>query len=183
MADWQTHGSKVVYENKWNRVREDDVTNPIGQRTVYGVFSAQHPIVYVVPVTQDGKFLLTKQFRYVLQQDTWEVVAGQTDGEDLMVAARRELLEETGHTSDDLRQIARLAVDTGVYDSYIDIILAKNCVKVTDELDKTDGIEQAKAFSAEEMRKMIHSGEIICPHSIAGFYIACDILAGDTYAL
>jgi 8-oxo-dGTP pyrophosphatase MutT (NUDIX family) len=176
MSGWQTHGSKIVYENKWNRVREDDVTNPAGQRTVYGVISAQHPIVYVVPVDQDGKFLLTKQFRYVLQQDTWEVVAGQTDGEDLMTAARRELLEETGHSSDNMQQIARLAVDTGVCDSYIDIVLAKNCVKVTDKLDETDGIEQAKAFSAEEIRKMIHTGEIICPHTIAGFYITNDIL-------
>lgn len=179
MSGWQTHGSKIVYENKWNRVREDDVTNPAGEKVVYGVMSTQHPVVYVVPVNQDGRFLLTQQFRYTLQQNTWEFVAGQTDGEDLLVAAKRELLEETGHTSDDIQQIAHLAIDTGAYDSFIDIMLAKNCTKVTDKLDETDGIEQAKAFSADEIRKMIHSGELICPHSIAGFYIANDILSNE----
>src|SRR6476619_2150528 len=97
---WQTRASRTVYENRWIRVREDDVTRPDGGEGIYGVVEVRHPAVFVVPVTGAGEVLLVRIHRYATGRESLEIPAGGTDGEDPLVAARRELQEETGHVAD-----------------------------------------------------------------------------------
>lgn len=176
MADWQTLETKTAYENNWIRIREDSVVNPAGQDGIYGVVELQHDSSYAVPVTPNGKFVLTRQFRYPLQRDTWEFPSGQNDGQDPVEAAKREMLEETGYESSQLTKVTSLGADTGLSSSYIDIILAQNAQHMTNDLDERDGIKEVKAFTSSEMRSMILAGDIICPHTIASFYIATEHL-------
>lgn len=96
MAAWQTHRSAIVYENPWIRVREDAVTRPDGGAGVYGVVEVRQPAVFVVPVTEEDEVVLVEVERYPIRSRSLEVPAGGSDGEDPLVAARRELREETG---------------------------------------------------------------------------------------
>ena len=68
-----------------------------------------HPgAVVIVPLLDDGRVLLERQFRYPVQQVMIEFPAGKIDpGEDRLLCAKRELLEETGYTA---RQWARAGV-------------------------------------------------------------------------
>lgn len=99
-SPWETHASRTVYENPWIVVREDEVTRPDGGRGVYGVPALRHEAVFVVPVTEAGEVVLVRLFRYPVGRWSWEIPAGGSEEgacpEQLLVAARRELLEEAG---------------------------------------------------------------------------------------
>jgi 8-oxo-dGTP pyrophosphatase MutT (NUDIX family) len=92
---WRTLGSRTPYENRWIRVREDQVTRPDGSPGVYGVVELRHPAVFVVALDEEDRVLLVDVDRYTTGLSV-EVPAGGSDGQDPLEAARRELLEETG---------------------------------------------------------------------------------------
>src|SRR6266542_5506246 len=93
---WQTKSSKIVYENPWMRVFEDQVIMPNGSDGMYGYVESKSDSVYVVPIDDEGYTYIVEQQRYTTKQLSWECVAGRNEGDDPETAAKRELLEETG---------------------------------------------------------------------------------------
>ena len=94
---WQTRASREIYENPWIRVREDQVIRPDGEPGIYGVVSMKNFAVGVVPLHDDGTVTLVGQFRYTMNEYSWEIPEGGCPfDESLLDCARRELLEETG---------------------------------------------------------------------------------------
>lgn len=177
MAAWKTVKSRVVYENKWISLREDDVINPIGKPGIYSVLDLKSESVFVVPVDEQGRIYLIEQYRYPVQRGAWEVAAGHSDGEAIEVAARRELLEETGYKAKTLTAIGRMAFTPGVSSAWLTLFLAEGLEKATDQLDQLDGITQAKSFTPAQIKQMITQGEIFEAPSIASLYCAMDFLA------
>ena len=100
MADWQTQSSELVYETAWMRVRRDKVINHHGESLVYSVVETHHPSVFIVALNEAGEVLMQRNWRYTVGRSMWEMPAGHSEGEELLTAARRELLEETGLESD-----------------------------------------------------------------------------------
>ncbi len=97
---WTTKSSRVVYDNAWITVREDEVVRPDGAEGIYGVITTSIA-TGVVALTEDDHVVLVGQWRYPLEQYSWEIVEGGTeDGEDPMTAAARELREEAGLVAD-----------------------------------------------------------------------------------
>jgi ADP-ribose pyrophosphatase len=175
MADWQTLSSRIAYQNKWLSIQEDSVINPAGEKTIYGLVKIASDSVYIVPVQDEGMWL-TNQYRYPLKRTSWEFPAGQTDGQDILEAGRRELLEESGLEAGSLKVMTTFYGDTGTSPSRITTLLATDIIKKTDELDEADGILEAKLFSLAEIRQMILSGEIVCPHTITSYYVVTEYL-------
>jgi len=93
---WKTLGTRLVYENPWIRVREDDVIRPDGEPGIYGVVQTRIA-TGVCAVADDGQIYLIGQWRYPHEEYSWEIVEGGTDdGETPEQAAARELQEEAG---------------------------------------------------------------------------------------
>ena len=93
---WTTVSSREVYQNPWTRVREDVVRLSNGRTTIYGVVEFGE-CVGTLPLSDDGRVLLVRQYRYVQGTATWEMPTGGVKaGETPEEAARRELLEEGG---------------------------------------------------------------------------------------
>lgn len=92
---WTTLDSKTVYRNPWMTVREDAVTRPDGKPGIYGVVTMP-PGICVLPVDNDGNVYLVKQYRYAVEREAIEAIAGSSEGQDPVESARRELREETG---------------------------------------------------------------------------------------
>ena len=94
----ETTGTRIVYENRWMRVREDTIRRQDGSAGVYGIVE-KPDFVVVAPVEDDGRLHLVEQYRYPVKGRYWELPQGsweETPGADPLEVARGELREETG---------------------------------------------------------------------------------------
>jgi ADP-ribose pyrophosphatase len=108
-------------------------------------------IVAIIPVTSDGDVLLIRQFRPTMNCFVIEFPAGLNDkGEDLLDAARRELIEETGYMSEDFEFLAEGPISIGLSTEMLTVYIAQNVRLATKELreknpiDETEDIELIK---------------------------------------
>lgn len=110
---WLTLGSEYLYCNPWCAFRVDEVRLPDGAEIEYGVLESGG-FAAVVPVTDDGKVVLVRQWRQPLGDFTLELPSGGVDaGEEPETAARRELFEETGYRAEELAHLVSVHTSTG----------------------------------------------------------------------
>ena len=171
---WERVDVKHIVRNEWIDIREEAYRFPDG--TVFTPFYSYSRRNYVVIVASDTdlNYLCVRQFRQGLKKVTTEFPAGgmeRTDGkeygaadndkltEDALDAAKRELLEETGYSSDDWTHLLTIPSNATIADNYAYVFRAKNCRKVAgQDLDDTEFLN-VKLYTAEEIEKMIFSGD------------------------
>ena len=110
----------------------------------------------VLPVREDGKLLMVRQYRNALDRYTLEIPAGGLNGAD---EPTRELEEETGYRSDDLEWLITIRTTVAFCNEKIDIYVAKNLIKSHQHLDEDEFIN-VEAYSVEELSRMILEGKI-----------------------
>lgn len=120
----------------------------------------------VVPVTDDGKLLMVRQWRNALDRETIEIPAGGLEGETTIVAAARELEEETGYCSDDLKLLISVRTTVAFCNEKIDIYVARNLKRTAQHLDEDEYID-VQAYSVDELCEMIYAGKIEDAKTIA----------------
>ncbi len=116
-------------------------------------------IVAVVPVTANNEFLFIRQFRPVVNNFVVEFPAGLNDkNEKLIDAARRELIEETGYTSDNFIFLCEGPISSGMSTEILSVFLAKDIFPASDDLkkqhpsDESEDIEIIKIPASEIYR-------------------------------
>lgn len=157
---WRRTSSRVVYENAWIRVREDQVVRPDGQPGIYGVVSTR-TATGVVALTEDRQVYLVGQWRYPLGVFSWEIVEGGTDpGEAPDDAIRRELREEAGLVA---RRWRRLGPELHLSNSFTDevalLYVAEDLEEVGAAPDGTEQLEVRKV-PLEDAVEMVDQGDI-----------------------
>ena len=176
MADWKTLSSRIAYENPFMFVREDQAINPAGNQTIYGVVESKSAAVYIVPVDKDGNTFIIKQFRYPTQKIAWDCIAGRTDNEDPIIAAKRELHEEAGIHAEKITILRDVAIGNGITTFHGTICLAEELTHTDDERDAEEGILEVQKISFVDVIDMIVKGEIQSTESIAAFFITREYL-------
>ena len=122
----------------------------------------------VVPVMDDGKILMVRQYRNALDRYTLEIPAGKLDepGEPTIECASRELEEETGYSSDNIEYLITVNTTIAFCDEKVDIYIAKNLIPSHQNLDEDEEIELG-AYTIEELQEQILSGKITDGKTIA----------------
>jgi 8-oxo-dGTP pyrophosphatase MutT (NUDIX family) len=172
-VSWQTLGTRVAYENRWIRVREDEVVKPDGSRGIYGVVELQAPAVFVVALTADDEVVLVAIERYTIGRRSLEVPAGATDGEDPLVAAQRELREETGLIAAQWRPLGGMNALNGIANAPELVFLATE-LSVAGEAEGSaeEGITEVLRVPFGEALRLIRDGEIVDGETIAALAFA-----------
>lgn len=132
-----------------------------GDHTAVWDFIKHKGAAAVVPVTDDGKILMVRQYRNALDRYTLEIPAGALDEEDEpgIVCASRELEEETGYRSENLERLITLRTTVAFCNERIEVYVAKDLIPSKQHLDEDEFID-LKAYSIEELKEKILSGEI-----------------------
>jgi len=118
--------------------------------------------VGVLPIDENGKIILVKQYRFPAKKELWEIPAGKLKkGEKPEIGAKRELKEETGFEAEKLEKIAEYFVSPGYTSEYQYLFVAKDLKKGKQLLDEDEIIKKVKAFSLKEILKMIKERKII----------------------
>lgn len=157
---WVTTGTKMVYENPWIRVQEDSVLTPEKKPGIYGVVHFKNRAIGILPVDQEGNIYLLGQWRYCLNQFSWEIPAGGCpEGEEPLAAAQRELAEETGLSAKTWSLMIRSHLSNCVSDEEAFIYLATGLVQGQAFPEGTEVFEYKKV-PFHVAAKMVADGEI-----------------------
>ncbi|MBD7918982.1 NUDIX hydrolase [Cellulomonas sp. Sa3CUA2] len=173
---WRTVTSRVVYENPWITVREDDAVAPDGRPALYGVVELR-PSVFVVALTDDDEVVLVTTDRYTTGPASVEVPAGGTDGQEPLVAARRELAEETGLAARDWTHVGTLDALNGVARAVEHVFVARGLSPVADagataHEQAAEGITAVRAVPLRDAFAMVRRGEIRDGETVAALALA-----------
>lgn len=174
---WQTLHTAVKYQNPWISVREDQVLNPGGGQGIYGVVSMKNKALGIVPIDAEGNTWLVGQYRYPLNEYSWEIPMGGGLLElDVLESAQRELKEETGLTAARWTRIARLHTSNSVTDEEGFVYLAEGLSQGALEPEETEDLRLWKLPLAEAIQ-MVMDDRITDGISVAGLLKAEKVLA------
>lgn len=169
---WRTRASRTVYENPWIHVREDDVTGPHGDG-IYAVVRMKNAAVFVVALDDEDRVVLVAVDRYTVGL-SYEVPAGGSDGEDPLVAARRELREETGLDAAEWTALGRMNALNGIADAPEFVFLARGLTAAVDASvsQLEEGIREITRVPFADALAMIRRGDISDGETIAALALA-----------
>jgi len=170
--------SKILYTGKVFRVQRDTVIEPGGVRADRDI--VVHPgSVVVLPVFEDGRVLLIRQYRHTVGEFLWELVAGRKEPDETpSAAARRELLEETGYTARRLRKMLHIIPTPGFVNEWMWIFAAEGLVEGAAQPEEDERITP-RIFTLKQLDSMIRSGRLRDAKSIAGLLYYMRYIARD----
>lgn len=168
---WKKISSKVVYKNDWFQLREDQVEKPGNRSGIYGYIDI-YPAVSIVALNEKDEVYLIGQFRYPTGGYSVEVPTGGSDGEELLVAAKRELKEETGLEAKEWIQVGEFRPYDGISNEIDYVFLARNLTETNSEPDPKEGILEVRKVPFTKVFDLIESGEIHSGQTISALTLA-----------
>lgn len=177
MQKWKLLSSKMAFDHKWFKLRQDKVKLPNGKILDEYFLMLRGDVVLIVPITEKGEFVLVRQYKHGAKEIITEFPAGFVDNnETTEEAARRELKEETGYSSQHLQLLTTAYASPTKVVGKTFIYLAKKAIQNKEiKLDETEDIE-VFLKSKDEVLEMIKKGEICVNDSIAAFFLALEEL-------
>jgi 8-oxo-dGTP pyrophosphatase MutT (NUDIX family) len=157
---WQITSQQNVYDNNWINLTEYQVINPSGNPGIYGKVHFKNRAIGIVPLDADMNTYLVGQYRFVLNEYSWELPEGGGPlNEDPIDAAKRELLEETGLKANNWTEIQRMHLSNSVGDEFAFIYLATGLEQFEAEPEDTEQLVIRK-LPFEEAYQMVCSGRM-----------------------
>jgi len=164
--------SEVLYHGKVFNTKVDQIEYSSVNKAVREV--AEHPGgAVVVPVTDNGKIIMVTQHRFPVDKILLELPAGKLGkGEDPFVCATRELEEETGYKSDNVKGIGSIYTTPGYSTEKLWIFLARNLKSGNHNREEGEFGMEVFEFTLKEIEDKIYNGEIVDGKTICGIYLA-----------
>lgn len=166
---WTTLSTTLVYDNGWIIVSKHDVINPAGGKGVYGKVHFKNKAIGIIPIDKEGNTWLVGQFRYTLNEYSWEIPEGGGPVDiPPLESAKRELKEETGLTAKRWQLLMRLHNSNSVTDEEAFIFVAEELEQGTAELEDSEADLIVKKLPLAKAVEMVMNGEITDSMSVAG---------------
>lgn len=161
--------SQVMYNGGFIEVLKDNVLLPDGSTSTREYIT--HPgAVAVLALLDNGNLVMERQYRYPLHREFIELPAGKIDqGEDILVTAQRELLEETGYAASEWIHLTTAWPCIGYSDERMEYFLARGLRHVGDKLDDGEFLEVFELSLAEAI-EWVRLGKISDSKSIVGLF-------------
>ena len=163
--------SETIFDGCLLHVKRDTVELPNGKEAVREWI--RHPgASSVIPLLQDGRVILVRQYRYPVERVTLEVPAGKLDApdEDPLLCAKRELAEETGYTAGKITKLTTIATTVGFSNEYIHLYAAEDLVPGKQHTDEDEFINVVK-IPLQEAVDMAQDGRIFDAKSVVSILL------------
>lgn len=160
---------RVMYDGNFITVCKDNVTLPDGSTSTREYIT--HPgAVAMLALLDNGNLVMERQFRYPLHREFIELPAGKIDeGEDILVCAKRELLEETGYVADEWIHMTTAWPCIGYADERMEYFLARGLRHEGRNLDEGEFLEVFE-LSLKDAIEWIRLGKIDDSKTIVGLF-------------
>lgn len=140
---WKILKSEYLFRRPWLTVRRDCVELPDGRQNPEFYILEYPDWVNVIAITDDGQFVMERQYRHGLGKTCFEIPAGVIEkGETPLEAARRELMEETGYGEGEWKEIMSVSGNSSTTNNISHCFVAKGVKKIgMQHLDRTEDLE------------------------------------------
>ena len=169
--------STLSYDGNFLKVRKDNARMPDG--SVSSREYITHPgAVAILALLDNGKLIMERQYRYAPQREFIEIPAGKIDhGEDILLTAQRELLEETGYVANEWIHLATAWPCIGYADERLEYFLARGLSHQGGQLDEGEFLEVFE-LSVDDAIDWVRQGKINDSKTIVGLFWLEKILNG-----
>jgi len=179
---WETLSSEYVAKENWFTVRRDTCKRSDG-KIVKNYFVFEFPEwATAFPVTEEGKILMTRQYRHAIEEVCIELPGGCVDATDGSYedAIRRELMEETGYEFKEITPLGKISANPSTNSNLMHMFLATGGRKIKEQsLDDNEQIEIVE-LSMDELMQLIDENKILQAMHITTIYYALRHLKIET---
>jgi len=163
---WKILGQKDIYDNPWIHLTEYSVINPSGGKGIYGKVHFKNMAIGIVPLDEALNTYLVGQYRFTIDEYSWEIPEGGALNEEPLIAAQRELIEETGLKATHWKKIREMYLSNSVTDELCMIFIATGLSHHTAMPEDTEQLV-VKKLPFNEVYAMVMNGKIKDALSIA----------------
>lgn len=158
---WKILKSEYLFRRPWLTVRKDCVELPDGRQNPEFYVLEYPDWVNVIALTEDGKFVMERQYRHGLGKTCIEIPAGVIEkGETPLEAAKRELMEETGFGGGEWKEIMTISGNSSTTDNLSHCFVAHGVGKLSGQhLDSTEDLEIV-ILDVDEVRDLLVNDQI-----------------------
>lgn len=160
---WKILSSEFLFNDRWFKVRKDRCETPGGKIVdPYYVYDFS-TWVGALPVTEEGKVIMIRQYRHALGEVCIEIPGGCVDDTDtsLEMAISRELLEETGYAFSSIEHLGKISPNPSTNTNYLHMFLARGGKKVAAQhLDENEEIEVLE-MTVEELKQLLRTNQLL----------------------
>lgn len=160
MEEFKRINREVVYEGAILKFCKDEIITPKGNKVKWDYLKHKGAAA-VIPVMDDGRIIMVRQWRNAIDKFALEIPAGGKDSVDepTIQCAARELEEETGYKSDRLEFLHTIVPAIAYSGEKIDVFVAFDLKEAKQHLDPDEDIE-LELFEVEDLIEMIVNNEI-----------------------
>jgi len=180
---WKILSSEYLFHDLWFKVRKDKCITPAG-KVVEPYYVYEFPDwVTAVALTEDGKVIMETQYRHALGEVGIEIPGGCVDEDDVdfEAAIRRELMEETGYTFDQVEYLGKISANPSTNSNLMHMYLAKGGKKTThQQLDPNEEID-IELISIDELKELVRSNKIVQSMHVTCIHYALERLGELKY--
>lgn len=157
---WTILSEEEKYDNPWIQVTEFNVINPSGNNGIYGKVHFKNHAIAIVPLDEEMNTYLVGQYRFPINQYSWEIPEGGCPlGEDKLATAQRELLEETGLKAMHWQRILDMYLSNSVSDEDATVFVATGLSQHEAIPEETEQLI-IKKLPFDDVFAMVQNGEI-----------------------